>query len=158
MILSDKRITKTLISLRSCADWSAPLLFTHPWRQVFSRQGPNNVTKICKPQVVYQIQNIVYQFFYFKYGIYKPKKVKNLINKQVCTQRWNQVIKWVKLTMPVSESSGHCVLLPVKSSILLKLDSDVAGDNCGFGNLGLTSKYFNNFHKWTKGKTIKMYM
>ena len=38
-------------------------------------------------------------------------------------------------TIPVSESSGHCVLLPVKSSILLKLDSDVAGDSWGFGNL-----------------------
>ena len=40
IILSKKRITKVLIRLRGCSGWSAPLLFTNPWRQVFSRQGP----------------------------------------------------------------------------------------------------------------------
>ena len=34
-----KRITKALISLHGCADWSAPLLFTNHRRQVFSRRG-----------------------------------------------------------------------------------------------------------------------
>ena len=39
MILSNKRITKALISLRGCAGWSAPLLFANPRRQVFLRRG-----------------------------------------------------------------------------------------------------------------------
>ena len=37
VILSNKGITKALSSLRACAGWSAPLLFTNPQRQVFSR-------------------------------------------------------------------------------------------------------------------------
>ena len=41
MKLSKKRLTKTLISLRECANWSAPVLFANPRRQVFSRPGPN---------------------------------------------------------------------------------------------------------------------
>ena len=36
MVLFKKRITKTLIRLRGCAGWSAPLLFTNFRRQVFS--------------------------------------------------------------------------------------------------------------------------
>ena len=36
MIHLDKQITKALISLRGCAGWSAPVLFTTPRR----RQGP----------------------------------------------------------------------------------------------------------------------
>ena len=40
MILSSKRITKALISLRGCPGWSAPLLFANPRRQVLSHQGP----------------------------------------------------------------------------------------------------------------------
>ena len=40
MILSNKGITKALTSLRRCAGWSAPLLFTNSRRQVFSRRGP----------------------------------------------------------------------------------------------------------------------
>ena len=43
MILSKKRITKALISLRGCAGWSAPVLFANPQRQVFSRRGPNHI-------------------------------------------------------------------------------------------------------------------
>ena len=39
MILSNKRITKALISLREWSGWSEPLLFTNPGRQVFSRGG-----------------------------------------------------------------------------------------------------------------------
>ena len=35
MILSSKRITKVLISLRECAGWSAPLLFANPPRTGF---------------------------------------------------------------------------------------------------------------------------
>ena len=35
MILSKKRITKALISLRRCAGWSAPLLIANPRRQVY---------------------------------------------------------------------------------------------------------------------------
>ena len=42
MILSNKQITKPLISLRGCAGWSAPLLFANPRRQVFSRRGPSH--------------------------------------------------------------------------------------------------------------------
>ena len=38
-----KAITKALIRLRGCADWSAPVLFANPWRQVFSRRGPKPV-------------------------------------------------------------------------------------------------------------------
>ena len=30
MILTNKRTTKVLISLRGCAGWSVPLLFAHP--------------------------------------------------------------------------------------------------------------------------------
>ena len=41
MVLSKKRITKALIRLRRCTGWSAPVLFTNPGRQVFSRRGPN---------------------------------------------------------------------------------------------------------------------
>ena len=39
MILSKERRTKALIRLRGFADWSAPLLFASPRRQVFSRRG-----------------------------------------------------------------------------------------------------------------------
>ena len=42
-LLSKKRITKALIRLRGCADWSAPVMFANPQRQVFSRQGPYNL-------------------------------------------------------------------------------------------------------------------
>ena len=45
MILSEKRITKVLIRLCGCAGWSAPVLFTNPQRQVFSRQGPYVLVK-----------------------------------------------------------------------------------------------------------------
>ena len=40
MILSKKRITKALFSLGGCAGWSASLLFTNHWSQIFSCQGP----------------------------------------------------------------------------------------------------------------------
>ena len=43
-VLTKKRITKALISLRRCAGWSALLLFANPLRQVFLLQGPY----ICK--------------------------------------------------------------------------------------------------------------
>ena len=39
MILSKKQ-KKALIRLRRCAGWSAPVLFTNPRRQGFSRRGP----------------------------------------------------------------------------------------------------------------------
>ena len=42
MIYSKKRITKALVSLRWCSGWSAPVLFTNPRRQIFSRRSPNN--------------------------------------------------------------------------------------------------------------------
>ena len=40
MVLPKQRITKALISLRGCAGWSVPLLFTNPQRQVSLRRGP----------------------------------------------------------------------------------------------------------------------
>ena len=40
MILSSKRLTKTLISLRGCVRWSAPLSFANTQRQVLSRRAP----------------------------------------------------------------------------------------------------------------------
>ena len=40
MALSKKQITKMLIRLRGWAGWSAPVLFSNPRRQVFSRRGP----------------------------------------------------------------------------------------------------------------------
>ena len=40
MILSKKQNKKALIRLRGCAGWSAPVLFTNPRRQDFSRRGP----------------------------------------------------------------------------------------------------------------------
>ena len=43
MKLSSKRITKAQTSLRVRADWSAPLLFSNPRRQVLSPRGPNRV-------------------------------------------------------------------------------------------------------------------
>ena len=48
MILSIERITKTLISLCGCADWSAPVLFLYPRRQDFSRCDPKNKLNKCK--------------------------------------------------------------------------------------------------------------
>ena len=42
MIFSKKRITEALIRLRGCADWSVPVLFANPQRQVFSRRGPSS--------------------------------------------------------------------------------------------------------------------
>ena len=39
MMLSNKRITKALISLRRPAGWSAPLLVANPRRQFFSLVG-----------------------------------------------------------------------------------------------------------------------
>ena len=44
MIISNKRTTKALISLRGCAGWSAPVLFAKHRRQVFSLRGPNYLT------------------------------------------------------------------------------------------------------------------
>ena len=41
MVLSKKRITKALIRLHGCTGWSAPVLFSNPRRQAFSRQCPN---------------------------------------------------------------------------------------------------------------------
>ena len=41
MILSQKRTINALISLRSCAGLSAPVLFANPRIQVYSRRGPN---------------------------------------------------------------------------------------------------------------------
>ena len=46
MILSSKRITKSLIRLRGCAGWSAPLLFANLRRQVFLRRGPYNLLEL----------------------------------------------------------------------------------------------------------------
>ena len=40
MILSKNQKKKALIRLRGCAGWSAPVLFTNPRRQGFSRRGP----------------------------------------------------------------------------------------------------------------------
>ena len=47
MILSNKRITKALISLGGCAGWSAPLLFVNPRRQGFPRRGPLLFANFC---------------------------------------------------------------------------------------------------------------
>ena len=47
MVLSKKRITKALTSLRGCAGWSAHLLFANPKRQVFSRRGPEFLNLFC---------------------------------------------------------------------------------------------------------------
>ena len=43
MILFIKQLAKTLISLRICAGWFAPLLFVKPRRQVLSRRDPYNI-------------------------------------------------------------------------------------------------------------------
>ena len=40
MVLSKKQITKALIRLCECAGWPAPVLFSDPRTQVFSRRGP----------------------------------------------------------------------------------------------------------------------
>ena len=40
MILSKKQKKMALIRLRRCTGWSAPVLFTNPRRQGFSRRGP----------------------------------------------------------------------------------------------------------------------
>ena len=48
MMLSKKRIKKVLIRLRTCAAWSAPLLFVDPQTQVFLRRGPIVLTQIPK--------------------------------------------------------------------------------------------------------------
>ena len=48
MILSNKRITKALISLRRCVDWSAPLLFANPWTGFLS-SGPK-YQSLTKPR------------------------------------------------------------------------------------------------------------
>ena len=53
MILSKKQITKALISLPGCADWSAPVLFPNPRRQVFLCQGP--YVKINK---LFELKNV----------------------------------------------------------------------------------------------------
>ena len=42
IILSKKQRTKALIRLPRCGGWSAPVLFTNPRRQVFSRRGLTN--------------------------------------------------------------------------------------------------------------------
>ena len=48
IILSNKQITKSLIRLRRCTGWSAPLLFATNRRQVFSRRGPDEIySKTC---------------------------------------------------------------------------------------------------------------
>ena len=52
MMLSKKRITKVLISLRGCAGGSVPVLFANPRRQVFSRDGySDSVETYDKPTI-----------------------------------------------------------------------------------------------------------
>ena len=46
MILSSKRITKALISLRGCAGWSAPLLFANPPKTGFAQGGGGGYSDI----------------------------------------------------------------------------------------------------------------
>ena len=43
MILSNKQITKVLISLHICAGWSVPLLFANPKDKFFLCQDPDDV-------------------------------------------------------------------------------------------------------------------
>ena len=45
LVLSKRRITKTLIRLRRYAGWSAPELFAIPEGRVFLRRGPYNPGK-----------------------------------------------------------------------------------------------------------------
>ena len=52
MILSSKRITKSLIRLRGYAGWSAPLLFANLRRQVLLRRGPGKKTLKTWPEVI----------------------------------------------------------------------------------------------------------
>ena len=51
MVLSNMQITKALFSLRGCAGWSGPVLFTNPRRQVFSHQGPYVSRRVSRPQL-----------------------------------------------------------------------------------------------------------
>ena len=53
MIVSNKRTTKALISLRGCAGWSASLMFTNPRRQVFSRR--------LEAHLIYNIAQIIWR-------------------------------------------------------------------------------------------------
>ena len=52
MILSNKPITKALISLWVCTGWSAPLLFTNHQRQVFLCLGPYVLAHIYVYKVI----------------------------------------------------------------------------------------------------------
>ena len=60
MILSNKRITKALIRLRGCAGWSAPVLFAHLRRQVFSRRGSNRFTTCICIVAVRHARNLIW--------------------------------------------------------------------------------------------------
>ena len=60
MILSKKRTTKTLISLRGCAGWSAPLLFANPGRQASSRRGPFDSELSLSISTTYSMWSVFY--------------------------------------------------------------------------------------------------
>ena len=51
MMLSKKRITKALISLRGCAGWSAPLMFADP-EDRFSRADDKSCTITMLPIIL----------------------------------------------------------------------------------------------------------
>ena len=79
MILSNKRITKVLISLRGCAGWSAPVLFANPRRKVFSRRGPYvTILTLLLPVTTF---SLLFQLLMFDYkvhgwkisGLFSPK-------------------------------------------------------------------------------------
>ena len=67
MILSKKQ-KKALIRLRRCAGWSAPVLFTNPRRQGFSRPGPyySCIYDPCNSE--WTASHVFFLFFFFKFS------------------------------------------------------------------------------------------
>ena len=52
MTLSEKQIVKALTRLHTYTGWSAPKLFDNHRRQVFSRQGPFNISSAVKKDLI----------------------------------------------------------------------------------------------------------
>ena len=63
-----KRKKKALIRLRGCAGWSAPVLFTNPRRQGFSRRGPyySCIYDPCNSE--WTATHVFFLFCFFKFS------------------------------------------------------------------------------------------
>ena len=116
-----QRTTKALISLRGCAGWSAPLLFAHILRRVFSATlaiDQAQVTlllygQLFNGELIYTHWNIVSMYTFVRGWIRNWIAVKVTFSKTVRgNEEWQieSVIKKQQQKKPWSALSTHCEL------------------------------------------------